>query len=337
VPSNIITCSSGSYGDSHPDDPNEPFCTAARDDGEAAWTLTILWQHTGDKSYATAAINIINSWVNTLTAIKFNGASDASASNGPLQAGWMAQMWIRAAEVLRHGVSNGVSSGWATADSVKFGTWIMSVFYPHIKNGWFGGNNWDLSMMDGLINIAVYNDNATLFDYAVNLWKSHVPQYIYMTSDGPKPIVVYGSSAVDASWKNPPKYMNGLAQETCRDLPHTQMGLAGMINFAETAWIQGATDVYATHANRIVTAFEFHAYWITRASGTVPADLCGGVLNQVGSFPTWEIFYNHYHERVGYPLLNSTTVVTKIRNGGPYQCNLMSAWEVLTHCGVGSL
>lgn len=112
-----------------------------------------------------------------MTVIQFNGASDNSASNGPLQAGWMSQLIIRAAELLRHGSVNGVKSGWSTTDATKFGNWIMSVFYPHIRNGWWGGNNWDTSCMDGLINIAVYNDNHTLFDNTINMWKSHIPQY----------------------------------------------------------------------------------------------------------------------------------------------------------------
>ena len=37
--------------------------------------------------------------------------------------------------------------------------------------------------------------------------------------------------------------VSGICQETCRDLGHTQLGIAGMINGAETAFIQGV-DLY---------------------------------------------------------------------------------------------
>lgn len=132
--------------------------------------------------------------------------------------------------------------------------------------------------------------------------------------------------------------MNGLAQETCRDLPHTQMGLAGIINFAETAWIQGRADVYTHHASRIVTSFEFHSYWMTRGLASTPSDLCNGNLNQVTNYyPFWEIFYNHFKVRLNYNLPNTTTVVNRVRNQGPYYVHLTSAWEILTHCGVNSL
>jgi hypothetical protein len=329
-PVSTLKCASGSWSTAHPGDANNIACTRARDDAEGAWTHAVLWQLTGNIQHAQKAISILNAWANTLVNIQFNTANDPSASNGPLQAAWMAEMFIRAAELIRHGSP---SSGWSTTDAVKFGNWAKSVFYGYIYKGWWGGNNWDLSMLDGLINLAVYTDNTTMFQQAVDLWKLHVPQYIYMTSDGPKPIVVYGSTNVDATWSNPTRYMNGLCQETCRDFSHTQMGLGALINTAETAYIQGE-NLYAYHQNRIVTSFEFHAYWLNRANPSVPADLCGGTLKLLSRHMIWEIFYNHYHNRVGLPLTNSTSVVNAVRTSGPWQSNLVAAWEVLTHCGV---
>ncbi len=74
---------------------------------------------------------------------------------------------------------------------------------------------------------------------------SRVPSYFYYEPwDGTKPVPAprgvanwYGETVFNAS-------VSGICQETCRDLGHTQMGIAGMINGAETAFIQGA-DLYS--------------------------------------------------------------------------------------------
>ncbi len=37
-----------------------------------------------------------------------------------------------------------------------------------------------------------------------------------------------------------------VAQETCRDMGHTQLGVAGMFDAAETAWLQGVNLYQST-------------------------------------------------------------------------------------------
>lgn len=130
-----LTCGSGSYSSANPNNQNVINCNIAKDDGLAAWMQALLWIHSGDQKYANNAIVIINAWyvsfrlycivcfieincenrVNKLTKINFNEANDNTKSNGPLQAAWMSSMYIKAAELLRHGKVNGVSSGWTTS------------------------------------------------------------------------------------------------------------------------------------------------------------------------------------------------------------------------------
>jgi hypothetical protein len=75
-----------------------------------------------------------------------------------------------------------------------------------------------------------------------------VPAYFYLTSDGELPHVPPGGTKVDKTaltklWYDQSRFVDGLAQETCRDFGHTQYGLAAMINAAETARQQGV-DLY---------------------------------------------------------------------------------------------
>ena len=60
-------------------------------------------------------------------------------------------------------------------------------------------------------------------------------------------------------WNDQTTFVDGLAQETCRDFQHTAMGVAGIINLAETAYIQGYSRYYDYYEERIVKGMEFHA------------------------------------------------------------------------------
>ena len=50
--------------------------------------------------------------------------------------------------------------------------------------------------------------------------------------------------------------------------------------------------------------------------------------------PTWEIAYNHFHNRMGVDLPNMAAVLPRIR---PTGVNHHMAWETLTHADVGSV
>src|SRR4029079_8636828 len=92
-------------------------------------------------------------------------------------------------------------------------------------------------------------------------------------------------AALVAFWYDQTKYVDGLCQETCRDIGHVQYGLAAMINAAETATIQG-TDLFAEESKRLRGALEFHAQYLNGVA--VPSWLCGGSLTDVSSHPTSE-------------------------------------------------
>lgn len=68
------------------------------------------------------------------------------------------------------------------------------------------------------------------------MWRTITPSVIYLTSDGATPI---RTPLISTNWYGTSAYYNGMEQETCRDLNHTMLGLAGMVHAAETARIQG--------------------------------------------------------------------------------------------------
>ena len=42
------------------------------------------------------------------------------------------------------------------------------VYLPAIRNGWWGGNNWDLSMIEATMNIAVFTDDRAPIEWLTN-------------------------------------------------------------------------------------------------------------------------------------------------------------------------
>ena len=44
--------------------------------------------------------------------------------------------------------------------------------------------NWELAMIEGLASIAVFTENRTVWDHAIEMWNIRVPAYIYISDDG---------------------------------------------------------------------------------------------------------------------------------------------------------
>ena len=336
-------------------------CSASRDDALAAYTLALLWYYTGDQAYANTAIKILDAWSLKLTAIPYV-STDNNTWNGPLQAAWLSELFPRSAEILRH-----TGAGWPAADAERFGDMLRDVMLPRIVNGWYGGgNNWNSSMANGVINIGIYNDDVALYDKGVALWRLHLPYGMYQKSDGAYPRIpsefrtpqnTWKPGKLNEHWHGQPEFntdrTDGITVESCRDLSHTQMGLAGFVNSAETARIQGL-DLFGEAQARIVDSHEFVARALNEYGAkpraldvATPSWLCGGTMN-IQDLPTWEIVYNHYVGRKGLVMGETAETITRIRATQktpvkmlvdgvmkdvyvlPYT-NLQMAWETLTH------
>ncbi|MDR2012407.1 MAG: alginate lyase family protein, partial [Rhodanobacter sp.] len=263
----IIDC--GPY--SNPD----TGCSAADKDTAAAYLQALLWYITGDPTYASNAIEILNAY-----AYNLKGYTN---SNAPLQAAWDAQKLPRAAEIIRY-----TNAGWADSDITQFKNMLNTVVRPQLINGSGSNGNWEISMIEGLMNIGVFNDDRATFDQGVTYWKQRIPAYFYYHTDGSSPVPLprgakyttwYGQTVFDDR-------VDGISQETCRDFGHTQYGLAGALDAAETAHIQDVDLYNDTESNamlRLTSALEFHAKYLLAYNQDngykIPEYICNGVVD----------------------------------------------------------
>ncbi|WP_433441018.1 alginate lyase family protein [Nonomuraea sp. CA-141351] len=311
-PRAVVEC--GSYSN-----PNYG-CTDERQDALAAYTDALAWYITRDSRYAEKAIQIMDAWSAVIT--------DHTNSNAPLQTGWAGSSWPRAAEIIRY-----TYTGWSSAGVNRFATMLRNVYLPEVINGSLRTNgNWELSMMDAAIGIAVFLEDKTAYDKAVSTFRARVPAYVYLTGDGAFPKGPAGSgidtrAEVVDYWQGQDTFVDGLSQETCRDFTHTGYGLAAIAHIAETARIQGQ-DLYPEIADRLRHALGLHAKY--QLGTAVPSWLCGGSLT-LGLGPVTEVGFNALHNRMGIAMTNTQTLTEQQRPAGTN--NLFVAWETLTHAG----
>ncbi|MCU7824980.1 alginate lyase family protein [Kitasatospora sp. DSM 101779] len=310
-PRAVVEC--GSYSN-----PNYG-CTDEREDALAAYTLALEWSITRDTRYAAKAVQIMDAWSGTI--------KDHTNSNAPLQSAWSASTWPRAAEIIRY-----TYNGWPADKVDRFGAMLRNVYLPKVVNGSRSNGNWELSMTEATIGIAVFLNDRTVYDKAVATFRNRVPAYIYLASDGSLPKTVPGSGLdtrdeIVKYWQGQSTFVDGLTQETCRDLTHTGYGLSAIAHVAETSRIQGQ-DLYPEVADRLRHALGFQSKF--ELGTAVPSWLCGGSLSQHMG-PVTEVGFNALHNRLGYGMDNTQKLTEQRRPAGTD--NLFTAWETLTHAG----
>jgi hypothetical protein len=343
-------------------------CQNADDDSNAAYVQALLWYMTGNQTYANNAIEIMNTYASSFKGYAgTNGLSCPSGtdcSNGPLQSGWDSEKWPRAAEIIRYGkTSSGATSGWSASDITAFSSMLKKIYQPVIQNGSGVNGNWDMTMIDGTMQIAVFTENSALLDQARTLWKGRVPDLFYLTAQD-------GSNHASSPRGNPSWFgqevfnssTNNVGQETCRDLRHMEDSIASTLLTAETDWIQGGelyTDTTMTAEDRIVGSMNVMAGLESRRTGgpdtliSAPSGYCTGSgashINQISVGPgtTYAIGYNAYHNRLNVAAMADGSGSTGLHGtGNTYnwiqsglltqslssdQGNHMTLFEALTH------
>jgi hypothetical protein len=309
----VIEC--GSY--SRPDN----GCHAEDTDASAAYVQSLLWYITGDHRYADNAIRIVNAYGHHLLAY--------SNSNMPLQAAWSGEVWPRSAEILKYS-----NAGWKAEDQEAFTKMLKTVILPYLREGSGANGNWELSMIDAMMGIAVFTDDHDLLKRAEDMWMERVPTYFYNSAlDGahPRPmprkdkkVSWYGTTDLNAS-------VDGISSETCRDLGHTSFSIAATMDAAETAHIQG-DKLFEAEQKRLVAALEFHARLLLKKE-PVPMLVCGGSVNYAEG-NTFVVGYNEYHNRLGVPMPESKEWIEQHveTDAVPVDSHMM-VFEPLTHGG----
>jgi hypothetical protein len=304
-------------------------CTDEKNDVIAAYTDALIWYHTGDQKHADKAIQIMNAWSAVLTK--------HTNDNEQVQAAWAAEVFPRAAEIIRYS-----NAGWSAADIAQFSTMLKTAYLPEVVDGSTRTGNWDTSAIEAAMNIAIFLDDTTEFQQIVKLWHDRVPAYVYLSTDGALPVqpprqAALSESALESYWYKPKSFVDGLTQESCRDLPgsgtagfgHAQYGMAAIINAAETARIQGV-DLFASEQKRLTAMLELHSKYL---NGAAIDDLCNTKIAGVDPDPMWEIGYNAYANVLGQALPATQTLIKSIRPTG--QTHHM-VWETLTHGDIGT-
>ena len=290
----------------------------SRDDAIASYTQALLWYYSGNAIYANRSIAILNSWTNLQS---FTAGSDQDK----LQAGWIGAVFAPAAEIMRG------YSGWTTNDIALLQTMFKRAFYPQLNRMSTWNGNVDLTQIDAMMAIAVFNEDTTEFNAGLTRLAKRLPSYIYLTSAGTPPPIAGDGGNVQNFWFNPTLWTDGLTQETCRDNGHhTQFALGSALHAAETAWHQGV-DVYTANTRRFTEALEL------MASQFLSGSMQGTSANNAPSasrFESWEVGYNHYHHRAGLPMTKTGTLIeNQIRpNAQRAVWNLVH--ETLTHANL---
>ncbi|WP_328787974.1 MULTISPECIES: alginate lyase family protein [unclassified Streptomyces] len=293
-------------------------CLDERQDAIAAYSHALLWSVNGRPAHARKAVQIMDAW----SAVMKTHRED----NAGLQAAWSGSSWARAAEIMHADYPN-----WAEPRVARFKEMLRTAYLPAVRTQVPAYNgNWELAMTDAAVSIAVFLEDRAVFRESLERFRARVPAYFYLRMDGPRPMAprsaaIQTAAQVKAYWFDQGTYVDGIAQETCRNLMHVGYALAASAHIAETAWHQGV-DLYGEQSARLRTALEFHAKY--QLGAQAPPWLCGGKVERTMG-PDLEVALHHYETRTGAKLPYTRALVEKTRPAGTDE--LFVAWETVSH------
>lgn len=239
-------------------------------DGRAALQQALVWKIEGIKSYADRAVAILNAYRNLKNC--------SSRGTGPLDNGKVFAL-IDAAELMRD------YEGWSQEDQQAFKDMLVYpgysntenyyekyasgddskngiTFYWNIFNGDSGRHgNQGICAMRGLLSMAIFLDNETMYERAIRKLKSMPhPEGDLPFPSGPRtstssgkvssngnyiewqPSELTSGGVEDYGFDDEIKYYiyeNGQNQEQCRDQGHVMAGLMMLSVITRVAWNQG--------------------------------------------------------------------------------------------------
>lgn len=301
--------------------------SAQKLDARKAYANALAWEYTGLAKYADQGIFVLNVWTKTFAGYAMPSVGQGNQSQ--LDAAWIGALLAPAAEILR------AYPGWKSEDIAATQEMFRTRFYPILNqiSPWNG--NVDLTQIDAMMNIAVFNEDEAEFKLGIERLRRRDSAYIYLSTDRAGSRNYGGSSASawsDADGNPPEKWVDGLTQETCRDNGHhAQFALASALHAAEIAWHQGV-DVYTESSGRFTAALELLASQLLAGNmqGT-----CLDTLATADRYDTWEVGYNHYHHRKGIDLPKTRQLLQeRIRIKSTSDWNIF--FETLTHGDVSA-
>ncbi|CAN5496910.1 alginate lyase family protein [soil metagenome] len=361
------------------------------DDAIAAYTQALMWIFTDDERYAQKAVEILNAW----SILKSH-----EGPNWYMMAQWTGSIFPQGAELIRATYpgwkaediarfSQMLSDTYLTIlhHRMSYGNRHFGVINALLAIGVFNNDraavaeglhrwvsyvpSWIYLKEDGLVPVKpdywlTWPTNEEMAEMDKGLFPDVSKSWIF-AEDRVKAFMKEKKLGDDHTahekydaghyWYDAPPdaYVNGLCAETFRDLGHCDLGFSQMINSAEIAWHQGI-DLYGIYAKRITAFMEFYADLTT--SDTIPKVFYS--VQPTGMLATFEIAYNHYHNRMGMDLPKTKKLIDlairpclqkepHVSPGwssvpvGPgvrashvnYPADLATAWETLTHAEIG--
>jgi len=289
----------------------------ARDDALAAYTQALLWVFTGEKVYARRSIAILEAWSS------FQGFTEGSDEDR-LRAGWLGAVFAEAAEIMRgHG-------GLTDVQITGLKSMFRRSFYPKLNTASTWNGNVDLTQIQAILAIAVFNEDQAEFKLGLARLALRNPAYFYLRIDAVETREIAGDGGnLSHFWFKPVKWVDGLTQETCRDGGHhSQFGLGSALRAAEIAWNQGV-DVYTANTHRYTSAMELLASQLL----TGKASTCADTATTGSRYNTWEVGYNHYHNRRGMELPKTKKLIVEQIRTNSERASWNLVYETLTHAG----
>lgn len=283
-------------------------------DIHAAYQNALRWKITGDTAHADTARDICNAWSGQLKGI-------AGGSEVVLLAGIYGYQFANAGELMRD---------YPGFDLARFQDMLVNNFYPmnhqfmnrYLKTNCIGHYwaNWDLCTMASIMAIGILCDDQAKFNETVDYFHNGAGN---------------GSLA-----KAIPYVYNdvGLAQwqESGRDQGHSLMGIGLMGTICEMAWNQGV-DLYGSDDSKFRKACEYVARYnlgyevpyttYTWTNGVHCLNTQQTVISaggRGGGRPVWARVYNHYVNRRGMAMPNTSEMVARSGTeggGGDYGPN----------------
>lgn len=249
-------------------------------DAAMAYQSALLLWATCNTSYADVVIRVIAGWSSKNKVFK--------GDNAPLEAAWGACSLARAAELVKYYTDQRVKQQWSKVENT-FIKWLNSVIIPVLQTSsiwkWNVIGNWHFSIICARMQIAIFKEDKTEFDWSVRTYREYLNKAI--CTGHPCHIA-----------------------ETKRDVTHASFLIGGLLQAPEIAYHQGVTDLYDPRLHRIL---EYHASIML---GEVPEGIKKEEIHTpygLWNEPVWEIGFAHYNGRLGLSMPKTDQNLSKIR------------------------
>ncbi|KAF2220425.1 chondroitin AC/alginate lyase [Elsinoe ampelina] len=252
--------------------------TTFANDSRAAWQNALMWYITKKQNHWLRATSILDAWGTNLTNI--------IGTDRSLLVGLDGQLFVNAAEIMRW------EGNWTEAGAQWQGGsgFSIQLYWLFARQSIINGQaNYGMASISALLSFAVYLDDITMYNYALNLYQNDLCAGIH--------------GNVDAE--------TGQGAEAGRDQSHAQSALAWASTAARTVQSQGG-DLYSYEDNILLKGAEYAACYnlnytvkydpsyfrceavLVNGPWSVISDIRRGL-----SRPVWNMLYYPYVQKMG--------------------------------------